>query len=74
LNFFILKKIKIGSLEMGQGFWENGCTTPPFFEATLGSANSSKLHGEWRFHFFQKHFSKFRAYLDLHIYCWDFVS
>jgi hypothetical protein len=21
---------------------------------TLGSANSSKIHGEWRFHFFQK--------------------
>jgi hypothetical protein len=29
-----LKKIEFLEVwEMGQGFWENGCTTPPFFEA-----------------------------------------
>jgi hypothetical protein len=41
---------------MGQGFWENGCTTPPFLKLapTLGSVKSCKLHGDWRFHFFSK--------------------
>jgi hypothetical protein len=40
---------------------------------TLGSANSSKIHGEWRFHFFPKEKNpKFRAHMDLHIYRWDF--
>jgi hypothetical protein len=40
---------------------------------TLGSANSSKIHGEWRFHFFSKKIiPKFSSYLNLHIYCWDF--
>jgi hypothetical protein len=29
----------------------------PFFEAILGSPNSSKIHGEWRFHFFPKKIS-----------------
>jgi hypothetical protein len=56
---------------MGQGFWENGCTTPPFLKLvpTLGSANSSKIHGEWRFQFFPQFvFAKFSPHLDLHIY------
>jgi hypothetical protein len=58
---------------MGHGFWENGCTAPPFFEATLGSVKSCKLHGDWRFHFFSNFiFSKFRVQLDLHIYHLDF--
>jgi hypothetical protein len=35
---------------------------------TLGSANSSKIHGEWRFRFFPK----FSPHLDLPIYRWDF--
>jgi hypothetical protein len=35
-------------------FRENGCTTPPFLEASprLGSVKSSIPHGAWRFHFF----------------------
>jgi hypothetical protein len=54
-EFFYFKKNEFLEVwEMGQGFWENGCTAPPFFEATLGSATSSKIHGEWRFHFFPK--------------------
>jgi hypothetical protein len=40
---------------------------------TLGSANSSKIHGEWRFHYFpKKMIPKFRTHLDLHINHWDF--
>jgi hypothetical protein len=40
---------------------------------TLGSANSSKIHGEWRFYFFPQFlFAKFSPHLDLHIYHWDF--
>jgi hypothetical protein len=51
------------------------CTISHFLKCapTLGSANSSKIHGEWRFHFFpKKKFSKFTSYMDLHICCWDF--
>jgi hypothetical protein len=60
---------------MGQGFWENGCTAPPFFEAcpTLGSVQCSILRGDWRFHFFSIFiFSKLRVHLDFQIYRWDF--
>jgi hypothetical protein len=39
---------------------------------TLGSANSSKIHGERRFHFFPKKNPKFSLHLDLPIYHWDF--
>jgi hypothetical protein len=40
---------------------------------THGSANSSKIHVEWRFHFVSKYiFPKFRVHLNLHIYRWDF--
>jgi hypothetical protein len=40
---------------------------------TLGSGNSSKIHEEWKFHFFPSFlFPKFSSYLDLHIYRWDF--
>jgi hypothetical protein len=56
---------------MGQGFWENGCTIPPFFEAspTLGSVKCSIAHGDSRSHFFPNFiFSKFRVSMDLHIY------
>jgi hypothetical protein len=54
-----------------------GCTVPHFLKLapTLGSANSFKIHGEWRFHFFPKKvFPKFGPQLDLHIYGWDFCS
>jgi hypothetical protein len=58
---------------MGQGFWENGYTTHPFFEATLGSVKSSIPHEDWRFTFFGiLFFPKFRVHLDLHIHHWDF--
>jgi hypothetical protein len=74
---FIYLFIYLEVWEMGQGFWENGCTAPPLFEAcpTLGSANSFKIHGEWRFHFFpRKKIPKFRTPLNLRIYYWDFCS
>jgi hypothetical protein len=51
------------------------CTVSHFLKCapTLGSANSSKIHGEWRFHFFPNFvFPKFTSYMDLHIYRWDF--
>jgi hypothetical protein len=31
--FLFLKNEFLEVWEMGQGFWENGCTAPPFFEA-----------------------------------------
>jgi hypothetical protein len=31
--FLFKKKEFLEVYEMDQGFWENGCTTPPFFEA-----------------------------------------
>jgi hypothetical protein len=31
--FLFKKKEFLEVREMGQGFWENGCTIPPFFEA-----------------------------------------
>jgi hypothetical protein len=31
--FLFLKNEFLKVWEMGQGFWENGCTAPPFFEA-----------------------------------------
>jgi hypothetical protein len=67
-----LKKEFLEVWKMGQGFWENGCTGPPFFEAcpapTLGSANSFKIHGEWRFHFFLE-----KIILNLE-HTWTFMS
>jgi hypothetical protein len=65
--FLFKKKEFLEVWEMGQGFWENGCTTPPFFEA-LGSANSSKIHGEWRFTFSHNLFL-----LNL-VHTWTFIS
>jgi hypothetical protein len=33
-EIFLFKKNEFLEVwEMGQGFWENGCTAPPFFEA-----------------------------------------
>jgi hypothetical protein len=60
---------------MGQGFWENGCAVPPFFEAGryLGSIKACISHGDWRSYFFPKiSFPKIRVHLDLHIYHWNF--
>jgi hypothetical protein len=39
---------------------------------TLGSVESSILHGAWTFQFFSIFFPKIREYLDLPIYHWDF--
>jgi hypothetical protein len=56
--------------------WEGGgCTVPHFLKCgpILGSANSSKIHGEWGFHFFPKKiYAKFSPHVDLPIYRWDF--
>jgi hypothetical protein len=66
-----------GSLEMGLAFWENRCTTLPFFEACpytwtgeiLNSSRSLEIL------FFPKNFIvKFRVHQDLHIHRWDFCS
>jgi hypothetical protein len=59
---------------MGQGFWENGCTAPPFFAPTLGHVKCSILHGDWRFQiFFKFFFPEFRVQLDLHIHPLGFL-
>jgi hypothetical protein len=60
-------KIKINFWKFGKwarAFGRNGCIAPP----TLGSANSSKIHGEWRVHLFQK-----RKFLNL-VHTWTFLS
>jgi hypothetical protein len=69
LFYFILKEF-LEVWEMGQGFWENGCIASPFLKLapTLESANSSKIHGEWRFHFFSK-----KKFLNL-AHTWTFIS
>jgi hypothetical protein len=57
-----------------RAFGRMGVQRPHFLKLapTLGSGNSSKIHGEWRFHFFPNFlFPKFSSYLDLHIYHWD---
>jgi hypothetical protein len=61
-------------MRMGLAFWENGCTTLPFFEVapTFGRVKSSIPLGAWRFHFFLKILAKIRVHLDLHIHHWDF--
>jgi hypothetical protein len=56
LKFFILKnKIKFWKLgKWARAFGRMGVQHPHFLKLapTLGSANSSKIHGEWRFYFF----------------------
>ena len=48
---------------MGMTFWENGCTTPPFFEACpyTWEGESSIPHGTWRFRFFPNFWVKIRV-------------
>jgi hypothetical protein len=76
LIFLNLKRIffwKFG--KWARAFERMGIQHPHYLKLapTLGSANSSKIHGEWRFHFFpNKKIPEFRTHLDLHIYCWDF--
>jgi hypothetical protein len=78
LKFFYLKKKnswKFG--KWARPFGRMGVQHPHFFKVapTFGSANSSKIHGKWRFHFFPTFFfPKFSPHLDLHIYRWDFCS
>jgi hypothetical protein len=76
LKFFNFKKMNFWKFEKwARAFGRMGVQRPHFLKLplTLGSANSSKIHGEWRFHFFPNFlFPKFSSYLDLHIYSWDF--
>jgi hypothetical protein len=76
LKFEILKKMNFWKFgKCAWAFGRMGVQCPHFLKLalTLGSANSSKIHGEWRFHFFPNFlFPKFSSYLDLHIYRWDF--
>jgi hypothetical protein len=75
-NVFLFKTFffwKFG--QWAKAFGRMGVQHPHFLKLalTLGSAKSSILHEDWRFHFFSIFvFPKFRVYLDLHIYCWDF--
>jgi hypothetical protein len=60
---------------MGQGFWKNGCTAPPFFEACPYTWKCKILQITWKLEispFSNLDFSKFRLHLDPHIYCSDF--
>jgi hypothetical protein len=76
LKFFYLKKKNFWKFgKWARAFGRMGVQHPHFLKdaPTLGSANSSKIHGEWRFHFFPNLFlAKFILHLDLHIYRWDF--
>jgi hypothetical protein len=76
LKFFYLKKMNFWKFgKWARAFGRMGVHRPHFLKLapTLGSGNSSKIHGEWRFHFFPNFlFPKFSSYLDLHIYRWDF--
>jgi hypothetical protein len=53
-----------------RAFGRIGVQHPHFLKLapTLGSANSSKIHGEWRFHFFPK-----KNFLNLE-FTWTFIS
>jgi hypothetical protein len=78
LDFLLFKKNLIFFLEvwrMGHGFWENGCTTPPFFEACPYTWKCYNFHSSWKLEisiFLQKKNTEIRGYLDLHIHHWDF--
>jgi hypothetical protein len=57
-EIFLFKKFffwKFGR-RWAKAFGRMGVQHPHFLKLapTLGSANSSKIHGEWRFHFFSK--------------------
>jgi hypothetical protein len=75
VTFFFKKKFR--PLHVARAWTSCGgvCTVSHFLKCApiLGSANSSKFHGEWRFHFFPNFFfPKFTSYMDLHICRWDF--
>jgi hypothetical protein len=76
LKFFYFKKMNFWKFgKWTRAFGRMGVQHPHVLKLapTLGSANSSKIHGEWRFHFFlKKKIPKFRFHLDFHIYLWDF--
>jgi hypothetical protein len=56
---------------MGQGFWENGCTTLPFFEACPYTWEGEIFHSSWRLEI--SLFPKFYFFLNLE-YIWTFIS
>jgi hypothetical protein len=63
LKFFHFKKMNFWKFgKWARAFGRMGVQHPHFLKLapTLGSANSSKIHGEWRFHFFLK-----RKFLNL---------
>jgi hypothetical protein len=76
ISFFYFKKKNFWKFgKWARAFERMGVHHPHYLKLapTLGSANSFKIHGEWRFHFFsRKKIPKFRTHLDLHIYRWDF--
>jgi hypothetical protein len=53
-----------------KAFGRMGVQHPLFLKLalTLGSANSSKIHGEWRFYFFPK-----KKFVNLE-HTWTFIS
>jgi hypothetical protein len=69
-DIFIKKKFR--PLHVARAWTSNGgvCTVSHFLKCApiLGSANSSKIHGEWRFHFFPK-----KNFLNL-LHTWTFIS
>jgi hypothetical protein len=75
-QIFLFKKKNFWKFEKwARAFGRMGVQHPNFLKLapTFGSANSSKIHGEWRFHFFPKKINpKFRSHMDFHIYYWDF--
>jgi hypothetical protein len=71
LKFFYLKNNNFGRFgKWARAFGRMGVQHPHFLKdaPTLESANSSKIHGEWRFHFFPNYF-----FLNL-VHTWNFLS
>jgi hypothetical protein len=66
-NFFNLEKKDFWKFgKWARAFERMGVQHPHYLK--LGSANSSKIHGEWRFHFYPK-----KIFLNLEN-TWTFIS
>jgi hypothetical protein len=62
-------------MRMGLAFWENGCTSPPFFEACPYTWKCEIFHSSWSLEisiFSKSFFAKIKIHVDLHIRCWNF--
>jgi hypothetical protein len=61
-----------GVMKMGLSFWENGCTTLPFFEPCPYTWRGEIFHSSWNLEIPKSFFSNF-IFLNLD-YTWTFIS